>query len=108
MGKISKQTAKKKDTQMANKYTKRYCREFPGGPVVRTQDIQCRAHGFNLWSGTKILYAMAHGQISKFFKKGTRCHVIRKMLIKTRKYHYTLEWKKSKILTLTNAGKYAK
>ena len=25
--------------------------------------------------GTKILYAMAHGQINKSFKKDTRCHM---------------------------------
>ena len=29
-------------------------REFPGGPVVRTQRFHCCGPGFNLWSGTKI------------------------------------------------------
>ena len=36
-------------------------RDSPGGPVVKTLLYQYRGHGFNPWSGTKILHAMPHG-----------------------------------------------
>ena len=59
---------------MANKYTEK-CMEFPGGPVVKNQSVQCRHMDSIPGRGTKILYAMAHGQINKSFKKDTRCHM---------------------------------
>ena len=33
------------------KKKKNRCREFPGGPVVRTPRFHCWGAGFNLWSG---------------------------------------------------------
>ena len=45
------------------------CRDFPGGPVVKTLRSQCRGHGFDPWSkiklGTKIPHAVQRGQIKK-------------------------------------------
>ena len=39
-----------KDIKQMNKYSRKSTREFPGGPVVRTQRFHCHGHGFNPWS----------------------------------------------------------
>ena len=30
---------------------KSVCRDFPGGPAVKTPCFQCRGYGFDPWSG---------------------------------------------------------
>ena len=48
---------KKKDKEskgcsaISNGLTKMYWRDFPGGPVAKTPHSQCRAAGFDPWSG---------------------------------------------------------
>ena len=48
-------------------------REFPGGPVVRTQHFHCQGQGSIPGWGIKILQTMRHGQKNKKErKKGKR------------------------------------
>ena len=44
------------------KKKKKAVREFPGGPVVRTQRFNCRGLGSIPGWGTKIPQAVQHGQ----------------------------------------------
>ena len=39
---------------------KTYCRDFPGGPEVKTVSSQCRGYQFDLGWGTKIPHATRH------------------------------------------------
>ena len=45
------------------KYKEIKNRDFPDGPVVKTQCSHCRGHGFHPLSGTKILHTLWYSKI---------------------------------------------
>ena len=51
-----------------------HCRDFPGGPVVKTPHCQCRGCRFNPWSG--VYDPTCHAAQPKDKKNKTRTHYI--------------------------------
>ena len=41
--------------------------DFPGGPVIKTLGFQCRGHGYDHWSRTKIPHAVQQVKKRKTF-----------------------------------------
>ena len=53
-------------------------RDFPGGPMVKTPNSQCKEPGFNPWSRNWIPHAATntwHGKINKLKKKKKRAGI---------------------------------
>ena len=58
--------------------------DFPGSPMVKTPCFQRRGYGLDSWSGTKILYAVWHGQ------KQNKIKILKHIIQSTQRLSITL------------------